>query len=75
MRLQYNGYILVTDDIVTMEDINLTLVSFKKFVAFINYIIKINGARIDNAGNLDLVTLMYNLIKYSSHCSDTSGDL
>ena len=75
MRLQYNAYILVTDDIVTMEDINLTLVSFKKFVAFINYIIKINGARIDNAGNLDLVTLMYNLIKYSSHRSDTSGDL
>ena len=36
---------------------------------------KINNTLIDNAEDLDIVMLMYNLIKYSKNYSKTSGSL
>ena len=38
-------------------------------------IIKIDGTTKDNAEDLDLVVPMYNFIKYSSNCSETTGRL
>ena len=38
-------------------------------------ITKIDGRTIDDAEDLDLVMLMYNLIEYSSNYSETTGGL
>ena len=38
---------------------------FKNNAPFINCISNINGVKIDNAGNLDFVMPMYNLLEYS----------
>ena len=35
----------------------------------------ISDEHVDNAGNLDIIMPMYNLIEYSDNCSDTSGNL
>ena len=40
---------------------------FKKNVPFINCISKINGVKIDNAEDLDVVMPMYNLLEYSKN--------
>ena len=41
--------------------------AFKNDVPFINCISKINGAKIDNAEDLDVVMPMYNLLEYSKN--------
>ena len=48
---------------------------FKNCAAFTNCISKINNIQIDNAEYTDIVTSMYNLIKYSDNYSKTSGSL
>ena len=40
-------------------------VAFKNNATFINCISKINGIKIDNAGDLDVVMQMHNLLEYS----------
>ena len=40
---------------------------FKNSVPFINCISKINGIKIDNAEDLDIVMPMYNLLEYSKN--------
>ena len=50
-------------------------VTFKNNAPFINCISKINGAKIDNAEDLDVVMPMYNLLKYSKNCRKTTGSL
>ena len=35
----------------------------------------VNDEHVDNAGNLDIIMPMYNLIEYSDNCSDISGSL
>ena len=42
-------------------------VAFKNNAPFINCISKINGVKIDNAEDLDVVMPMYNLIEYSKN--------
>ena len=42
---------------------------------FINCISKINGIKIDNAEDLDVVMPMYNLLKYSKNYRTTTGNL
>ena len=42
---------------------------------FISCISKINGTLIENAEDLDIVILMYNLLGYSKNYSKTSGSL
>ena len=40
---------------------------FKNNAPFINCITKINGIKIDNAEDLDVVMPMYNLLEYSKN--------
>ena len=49
--------------------------TFKNNVPFINCISKINGVKIDNAEDLDVVMLMYNLFEYSKNYRKTTGSL
>ena len=41
--------------------------NFKNNAPFINCILKINGVKIDNSEDLDVVTPMYNLLEYSKN--------
>ena len=50
-------------------------VIFKNCAPFTNYISEINNTDVDNAKDLDIVMLMYNLIEYSDNYSKTSGSL
>ena len=47
----------------------------KNNAPFTNYISKINGVKVDNAEDLDVVIPMYNLIEYSKNCKKTTGSL
>ena len=48
---------------------------FKNNALFINYISKINGVKIENAEDLDVVMAMYNLLEYSKNYRKTTGSL
>ena len=48
---------------------------FKNNAPFINCISKINGIKIDNAEDLDVVMSMYNLLEYSKNCKKITGSL
>ena len=48
---------------------------FKNNGPFINCISKINGVKIDNAEDLDVVMPMYNLLEYSKNYRKTTGSL
>ena len=50
-------------------------VTFKNNAPFINCISKINGVKIDNAEDLDVVMPMYNLLEYSKNYKKTTGSL
>ena len=50
-------------------------VAFKNNVTFRSCISKINSTLIENAKDLDIVMLMYNLLEYSENYSMTSGSL
>ena len=50
-------------------------VAFKNNAPFINYISKINGIQIDNAEDLNVVMLMYNLLEYSKNYKKTTRSL
>ena len=50
-------------------------VAFKNNAPFINCISKINGVKIDNAEDLDVVMPMYNLLEYSKNYKKTTGSL
>ena len=64
-----DAYIVVKGDITLERDNNANKrnknLTFKNNAPFINYITKINGIKIDNAENLDVVMPMYNLLEYS----------
>ena len=47
--------------------------AFKNNAPFINCISKINGVQTDNAEDLDVAILMYNLLKYSKNYKKTTG--
>ena len=51
------------------------VVAFKNNAPFINCISKINGVKIDNAEDLDVVMPMYNLLEYSKNYKKTTGSL
>ena len=48
---------------------------FKNNAPFINCISKINGVKIDNAEELDVVMPIYNLLEYSKNYRKTTGSL
>ena len=49
--------------------------AFKNNAPFINCISKINGVKIANAEDLDVVMPMYNLLEYSKSYRKTTGSL
>ena len=50
-------------------------VTFKNNAPFINCISKINGIKVDNAEDLDVVMTMYNLFEYSKNYKKTTSSL
>ena len=50
-------------------------VAFKNNAPFINCISKINGIKIDNTEDLDVIMPMYNLLEYSKNYKKTTGSL
>ena len=74
-----DAYIVVKGDI-TLEGANNankrnTNLAFKNNATFINSIPKINGVKIENAEDLDVVMPMYNLLEYSKNYRKTTGSL
>ena len=72
-----DAYIIVKGDIVTNPDNakRNKAVAFKNNAPFINCMTKINGIKIDNAEDLDVVMPMYNLLEYSKNYRKTTGSL
>ena len=74
----FDAYIVVKGTITIVRP-NVTKrnkeVTFKNNAPFINCISKINGIKIDNAEDLDVVMLMYNLLEYSKNYKKTTGSL
>ena len=63
-----NAYIVVKGNITIVRPNNAKRnksVAFKNNAPFINCISKINGVKIDNAEDLDVIMPMYNLLEYS----------
>ena len=73
-----DAYIVVKGDITVGAPNNAKrnkAVAFKNNAPFSNCISKINGVKIDNAEDLDVVMLMYNLLEYSKNYRKTTGSL
>ena len=73
-----NAYIVAKGTINVTEPNNAKrnkAVTFKNNAPFISCISKINGAKIDNAEDLDVVMPMYNLLEYSKNYRKTTGSL
>ena len=77
-----DAYIFVKGDITLTKtnrrgiiDIRNRFLAFKNNAPFTNCISKINNVLIDNAGNLDIVMPIYNLLEYSKNYSKTTGSL
>ena len=67
-------YILVKGDI-TVTAAPEAQVAITNCASFTKCIIKIDGATMDDAENLDLVMTIYKVIEYSSNYSETTGNL
>ena len=72
-----DAYIVIEGDI-TLEGDNdpnkrNKNLAFKSNTPIINCISKINGRKIDNAEDLDVVIPMYNLLEYSKNYRKTTG--
>ena len=73
-----DAYIIVKGDITVTNPNNAKrnkTIVFKNHAPFINCISKINGIKIDNAEDLDVVMPMYNLLEYSKNYRKTTGSL
>ena len=73
-----DAYIVIKGDITVGAPNNAKrnrAVTFKNNAPFINCISKINGVKIDNAEDLDVVMPMYNLLEYSKNYRKTTGSL
>ena len=73
-----DAYTVVKVDIIVTDSDNAKRnksVAFKDNAPFINCISKINGVKIDNAEDLNVVTSMYYLLEYSKIYRKTTGSL
>ena len=74
-----DAYIVVKGDITLEGDNDANKrnknLTFKNDTPFMNCISKINGTKIDNAEDLDVVMLMYNLLECSKNYRKTTGSL
>ena len=76
----YNDAYIVVKGYITLQGHNDANkrnknLAFKNNALFINCICKINGVKIANAGDLDVVMPMYNLREYSKNYRKTTGSL
>ena len=75
----FNDAYIVVKGVITVTSPNNAKrnksVTFKNNAPFINCITKINGIKIDNAEDLDVVMPMYNLLEYSKNYEKTTGSL
>ena len=65
-----DAYIVVKGEITVIDPDNAKrnkVVAFENNVPFINCISKINGAKINNAEDLDVLMPMHNFLEYSKH--------
>ena len=74
-----DAYIVVKGDIVLTKasgrrpiDIRNKFLAFKNNAPFTNFISKMNNVLIDNAEDLDIVILMYNLLEYCKNYRKTT---
>ena len=72
-----NGTISVANTVAASDATNSDNkeVIFKNCVLFTNFISEINNTEIDNAKDIDIEMLVYNLIEYSDNYSKTFGSL
>ena len=74
-----DAYIVVKGDITLEGNNNVNKrnkhLTFKNNAPFISCISKINGVKIDNAKDLDVVMPMFNLLKCSKNYRKTTGSL
>ena len=73
-----DAYIVVKGDIIVTNPDNAKRdrsVAFKNNAPFINCISKINGVKIDDAEDLDVVMPIYNLLEYSKNYRKTTSSL
>ena len=63
------------DDVAKRLDERNKGIIFKNCAPFIKCISRINNTDIDNAEDINIVMLMYNLIEYSDNYSEISGSL
>ena len=73
-----DAYIVVKGIVTVTEPDNAKRnkeVAFKNNAPFINCISKIDGVKIDNAEDLDVVMPMYNLLEYSKNYRKTTGSM
>ena len=74
-----DAYIVVEGDITLEGDNNANKrnknLAFKNNAPFINCISKINGIKIDNAEDLDIVMPMHNLLEYSKNYRKIAASL
>ena len=70
-----DAYILVTGNITATPNNAATQVIFKNCAPFEKCRTEVNETFIDEADFINITMPMYNLIKYSDNCSDTSGSL
>ena len=74
-----DAYIVVKGDITLEGDNDANKrnknLAFKNNAPFINCISKINGVKIYNAEDLDVVMPMYNLLEYCKNCRKTTGNI
>ena len=75
----FNDAYIVAKGVITVTNPNNAkrnkAVAFKNIGPFPNCISKINGVKIDNVEDLDVVMLMYNLLEYSKNYRKTTGRL
>ena len=69
-----NAYIPVRGDTTIAGNIE-SQVGFQNCATYAKCITKINGTKIDDDEDVDLVKVIYNFLKYSSNYSDTTGSL
>ena len=74
-----DAYIVVKGDITLEGDNDANKqnknLAFKNNAPFINFISKINGVKIGNAEDLDIVMPRYDLLEYSKSYRKTTGSL
>ena len=77
LRSDFRDAYIVVKGIITVTDTDNAKrnksVAFKNNAPFINCISKINGVQINNAGNLDVVMSMCNLLEYRKNYRKTTG--